>query len=116
MASFVPAAQVYGMATRSCGAAQTRLTALDKAGVTFRYRGYRRDGADRQRTMTLSPDEFIRRFLLHILAKGFHRIRQCGLLACVGRKANVARARELLVAPAPAKIRGPSLPPDPPAQ
>jgi hypothetical protein len=54
-----------------------RLIALDKAGVAFRYKDYRRDGADRQRTMTLSPDEFIRRFLLHVLPKGFHRIRHC---------------------------------------
>ena len=45
--------------------------------------------------MTLSPDEFIRRFLLHVLPKGFHRIRHYGLLASAGRKANVARAREL---------------------
>ena len=51
--------------------------------------------------MTLSPDEFIRRFLLHVLPKGFHRIRHYGLLASAGRKANVARARELLDAPAP---------------
>ena len=51
--------------------------------------------------MTLSPDEFIRRFLLHVLPKGFHRIRHYGLLASAGRKANVARARELLAAPAP---------------
>jgi uncharacterized membrane protein YccC len=51
-----------------------RLIAFDETGVTFRYKDYRRDGADRQRTMTLSPDEFIRRFLLHVLPKGFHRI------------------------------------------
>ena len=90
-----------------------RLTALDKAGVTFRYKDYRRDGADRQRTMTLSPDDFIRRFLLHVLPQGFHRIRHYGLLASAGRKANVARARELLVAPAPAEIRSSAPPPDP---
>ena len=46
-----------------------RLIALDETGVTFRYKDYRRDGADRQRTMTLSPDEFIRRFLLHVLRR-----------------------------------------------
>jgi hypothetical protein len=51
--------------------------------------------------MTLDPDEFIRRFLLHVLPKGFHRIRHYGLLASAGRKANVARARELLGVPAP---------------
>jgi hypothetical protein len=78
-----------------------RLIAFDEAGVTFRYKDYRRDAADRQRTMTLNPDEFIRRFLLHVLPKGFHRIRHYGLLASAGRKANIARARELLGVPAP---------------
>jgi Putative transposase len=82
-----------------------RLTAFDATGVSFRYKDYRRDGADRQRTMTLSADEFIRRFLLHVLPKGFHRIRHYGLLASTRRKANVARARELLAAPAPALSR-----------
>jgi hypothetical protein len=82
-----------------------RLVAFDKTGVTFRYKDYRRDGADRQRTMTLSPDEFIRRFLLHVLPKGFHRIRHYGLLASTGRKANLARARKLLLTPEPAEIR-----------
>ncbi len=51
--------------------------------------------------MTLDPGEFIRRFLLHVLPKGFHRIRHYGLLASAGRKANIARARELLAAPQP---------------
>ena len=51
--------------------------------------------------MTLAPDEFIRRFLLHVLPKGFHRIRHYGLLASAGRKANIARARELMAAPMP---------------
>ena len=79
-----------------------RLIALDEAGVTFRYKDYRRDGPDRQRTMTLAVGEFIRRFLLHVLPQGFHRIRHYGLLASGRRNANVARARELLaVAPAP---------------
>jgi hypothetical protein len=90
-----------------------RLIALDKTGVTFRYKDYRRHGADRQRTMTLSPDEFIRRFLLHVLPKGFHRIRHYGLLASAGRTANVARARELLAIPAPPAVKDSPLP-DPP--
>jgi hypothetical protein len=51
--------------------------------------------------MTLAPDEFIRRFLIHILPKGFHRIRHYGLLSSAGCKANIARARELIDAPAP---------------
>ena len=90
-----------------------RLIALDETGVTFRYKDYRRGGADRQRTMTLSPDEFIRRFLLHVLPKGFHRIRHYGLLASAGRKANVARARELLAAPASAAVEDAAPLPDP---
>jgi hypothetical protein len=93
-----------------------RLIAFDKTGVTFRYKDYRRDGADRQRTMTLSPDEFIRRFLLHVLPKGFHRIRHYGLLASGSRTANVACARELLLTSEPAEIREPAPPPDPPPQ
>jgi Putative transposase len=67
--------------------------------VTFRYKDYRRNGQARYRTMTLAADEFIRRFLLHVLPKGFHRIRHYGLLASAGCKANIARARELMAAP-----------------
>jgi len=73
-----------------------RLLAFDDAGVTMRYKDYRRDGADRQRVMTLSADEFIRRFLLHVLPRGFHRIRHYGLLAGSARRASLALARELL--------------------
>ncbi|HXM70415.1 MAG TPA: transposase, partial [Thermoanaerobaculia bacterium] len=80
-----------------------RLIALDESGVTFRFKDYRRDGAERYRTMTLAVDEFIRRFLLHVLPKGFHRIRHYGLLASAARKDNLARARELLAAPRPAE-------------
>ena len=79
-----------------------RLIAFDEAGVTFRYKDYRRDGVERQRAMTLGTDEFIRRFLLHVLPRGFHRIRHYGLLASSARKASLALARELLnVAPPP---------------
>jgi Putative transposase/Transposase zinc-binding domain len=81
-----------------------RLVALDADGVTFRYKDYRRDGQQRYRTMTLVPGEFIRRFLLHVLPKGFHRIRHYGLLASAARKANIARARELLAAPQPETV------------
>jgi len=55
-----------------------RLVSLDKHGVTFRYKDYRRDGRARFRTMTLIPNEFIRRFLLHVLPRAFHRIRHYG--------------------------------------
>jgi Putative transposase/Transposase zinc-binding domain len=79
-----------------------RLLTFNETGVTFRYKDYRRDGADRQQVMTLGVDEFIRRFLLHVLPRGFHRIRHYGLLASSARKASLARARELLaVAPPP---------------
>jgi hypothetical protein len=78
-----------------------RLVALDADGVTFRYKNYRRNGQERYRTMTLVPGEFIRRFLLHVLPRGFHRIRHYGLFASPARKANIARARELLAAPEP---------------
>jgi hypothetical protein len=90
-----------------------RLLAFDETGVTFRYKDYRREAADRQRTMTLSPDEFIRRFLLHVLPKGFHRIRHYGLFASAGHKANLARARELLAVPAPAEVKEAPSPQDP---
>jgi len=68
-----------------------RLLAFDETGITFRYKDYRRDGADRQRVMTLGTDEFIRRFLLHLLPRGFHRIRHYGLLSAAARKVSLAR-------------------------
>jgi len=82
-----------------------RLVALDADGVTFRYKDYRRSGQERYRTMTLVPGEFIRRFLLHVLPKGFHRIRHYGLLASAARQANLARIRQLLAAPEPETVR-----------
>jgi hypothetical protein len=90
-----------------------RLISLDESGVTFRYKDYRRDGAARYGTMTLSADEFIRRFLLHVLPKGFHRIRHYGLLATGGRQANLTRARALLAVVPPAAPAEPTEPPDP---
>ena len=73
-----------------------RLLALDERGVTFRWKDYRATGKTRHKTMTLATDEFIRRFLLHVLPGGFHRIRHYGLLANAGRREHLARARELL--------------------
>jgi hypothetical protein len=73
-----------------------RLIAADQGGVTFKYKDYRLDGPARYKTMTLDPHEFIRRFLMHVLPKGLHRIRHYGLLANTNRAANIARARELL--------------------
>ena len=90
-----------------------RLIAMDETGVTFRFKDYRRDGAERYGTMTLATGEFIRRFLLHVLPRGFHRIRHYGLLASGGRRDNLARARELLAAPPPSAEPNPTIePPD----
>jgi Putative transposase/Transposase zinc-binding domain len=77
-----------------------RLVAADSQGVTFKYKDYRTDGRDRYKTMTLSPHEFIRRFLIHVLPKGFHRIRHYGLFANAARQQNIAQARQLLAVPA----------------
>jgi len=80
----------------------SRLIRFDDVGVTFRYKDYRCSGAGRQQVMTLATDEFVRRFLLHVLPKGFHRIRHYGLLAGATRKAHLDHARQLLgVAPPP---------------
>jgi hypothetical protein len=87
-----------------------RLIAFDETGVTLRYKDYRRNGADRQQIMTLGTDEFIRRFLLHVLPRGFHRIRHYGLLASGSRKASLALARELLNVAAPADDDTPGQP------
>ena len=81
-----------------------RLVALDDRGVTFRWKDYREKGRTRHKTMTLAPDEFMRRFLLHVLPSGFHRIRHYGLLANVGRRANLACVRKLLAALSPAAV------------
>jgi hypothetical protein len=78
-----------------------RLIACDEKGVTFKWKDYRIEGAERYKTMTLATDEFIRRFLIHVLPAGFHRIRYYGLLTSSKRAANVARARELLLTPPP---------------
>jgi hypothetical protein len=87
--------------THRVAISNSRLLALDERGVTFRYKDYRHNGRARFRTMTLAPDEFIRRFLLDVLPSGFHRIRHYGLLASATCKANIARAKELIAAPLP---------------
>src|SRR5437660_7618771 len=78
-----------------------RLIAFDQNGVTFSYKDYRGDGRARYKVMTLATSEFIRRFLIHVLPKGFHRIRYYGLLAKSSCAKNLARARELLTVPKP---------------
>ena len=82
--------------THRVAIANSRLVAMDERGVTFRWKDYRAKGRTRHKTMTLGADEFMRRFLLHVLPGGFHRIRHYGLLANGSRKANLARVRELL--------------------
>ena len=79
-----------------------RLVAMDEAGVSFRWKDYRAKGHTRHKTMTLAPEEFMRRFLLHVLPTGFHRIRHYGLLANTGRRAILAKVRALLDVPQPA--------------
>jgi hypothetical protein len=76
-----------------------RLIACDDNGVTFKWKDYRLEGPDRYKVMTLAINEFIRRFLIHVLPAGFHRIRYYGLLASGKRADNIARARELLAVP-----------------
>jgi hypothetical protein len=87
--------------THRVAIANSRLIAFDDNGVTFRWKDYRAKGRERQKVMTLASDEFIRRFLIHVLPSGFHRIRHYGLFANGGRAENLARARELLGVPAP---------------
>jgi Putative transposase/Transposase zinc-binding domain len=87
--------------THRVAIANRRLIAADANTVSFRYKDYRRDGPDRYKVMTLTTCEFIRRFLIHVLPKGFHRIRHYGLFAKPSCASNIARARELLAVPKP---------------
>ncbi len=85
--------------THRVAIANSRLIALDDQGVIFKYKDYRAKGRCRYKPMTLPVEEFMRRFLLHVLPPGFHRIRHYGLLANAARLENLARARQLLAAP-----------------
>lgn len=87
--------------THRVAISNSRLISADQSGVTFKYKDYRIDGPDRCKTMTLTPAEFIRRFLIHVLPRGFHRIRHYGLLANGSRAANIALARQLLAVQQP---------------
>ena len=86
--------------THRVAISNSRLITMDERSVTFKWKDYRvKEGAKgktRHKTMTLAPEAFMRRFLLHVLPGGFHRIRHYGLLANGSRKANLALARELL--------------------
>ncbi len=87
--------------THRVAISNSRLITLDDDGVTFKWKDYRAQGRERYKTMALPIPEFIRRFLIHVLPSGFHRIRHYGLFANGRRTRNIARARELLAMPAP---------------
>jgi len=87
--------------THRVAISNSRLITLDDDGVTFKWKDYRAQGRERYKTMALPIPEFIRRFLIHVLPQGFHRIRHYGLFANGGRTRNIARARELLGMPTP---------------
>ena len=80
--------------------ANSRLVAMDRHGVTFRWKDYRARSSGKawQKTMTLTAPEFIRRFLLHVLPDGFHRIRHYGLLASSRRADTIVRIRQIIAA------------------
>jgi hypothetical protein len=92
--------------THRVAIANSRLVAMDEHGVTFGWKDYRAKGRTRHKTMTLAAGEFIRRFLLHVLPGGFHRIRHYGLLGNSSRKTSLARVRELLHAVPEAHSQG----------
>jgi hypothetical protein len=87
--------------THRVAISNSRLISVDDAGVTFKWKDYRAKQRERQKIMTLAVDEFIRRFLIHVLPKGLHRIRHYGLFAKSSYAANIARARELLAVAKP---------------
>ena len=82
--------------THRVAISNSRLIATDETSITFKVKDYRVQGPGRYTTMTLGSHEFIRRFLLHVLPKGFHRIRHYGLLGGGKRDENIAQARQLL--------------------
>jgi putative transposase len=81
--------------------ANSRLITFDQQGVTFKWKDYRVEARDRYKRMTLTTHEFIRRFLIHVLPKGLHRIRHYGLFAKSACADNIARVRKLLAAAKP---------------
>lgn len=82
--------------THRVAISNSRLVSVDPNAVAFRWKDYRIKSGDRMKVMRLDTGEFIRRFLIHVLPDGFHRIRHYGLLASAGRKANIAKVRILL--------------------
>jgi hypothetical protein len=92
--------EYLGRYTHRVAISNNRLEELQEGRVTFTYKDYKRE--QRLKRMTLSADEFLRRFLLHVLPDGFQRIRHYGLLGNRHRAENLARCREFLAVPAPA--------------
>ncbi len=91
--------------THRVAIANRRLQSVDETHVSFTYKDYRRKGNNMHRTMQLTCDEFMRRFLLHVLPTGFHRIRHYGLLAS---KAKLNMARQALHVAPPPDIKNPA--------
>jgi Putative transposase len=87
--------------THRVAISNSRLIGITNTSVTCKWKDYRASGGERVKVMTLAIDEFIRRFLIHVLPDGFHRIRHYGLFANGGSAENIARARQLLNVPAP---------------
>lgn len=87
--------------THRVAISNSRLVSADANNVAFRWKDYRIKNGDRQKVMRLTTDEFTRRFLMHVLPDGFHRIRHYGMLASAQRKANIAKVRALIGANAP---------------
>jgi hypothetical protein len=87
--------------THRVAISNSRLIKTDARTVTFRVKNYRAKGRERYTTMTLAPGEFIRRFLIHVLPQGFHRIRHYGLFAGTAKAECIATARQLLGMPVP---------------
>jgi hypothetical protein len=82
--------------THRVAIANSRLISCTDKGVAFKWKDYRAKGQTRHKVMTLATPEFIRRFLIHVLPPGFHRIRHYGLFANATRAGNLMRMRELL--------------------
>lgn len=99
--------------THRVAISNTRVVSADADTVAFRWKDHRIKTGDCQKVMRLTTDEFIRRFLIHVLPDGFHRIRHYGLLASAARKVNIARVRNLLAEAAPAAAPEPAAEPTP---
>lgn len=94
--------------THRVAISNARLISADADTVAFRWKDYRIKSGDRQKVMRLATPEFIRRFLIHVLPDGFHRIRHYGLLTSSARKANITKIRALLCVQQPEQVAAPA--------